>query len=259
MVAKVIPILTARQARELWENSRDSIRHALKHFAELSAKSKDEDHHKKWIILSIHHAAEAFCNMLLKQFDPANTLFKRGDEDWWPSLPTTIRELLTPKFQPRLTGSERRLLDLLKGLNDSRNRIMHGITPENLDLSLTAMSILGLSRVAYRRKGESVDDILKADPPIQRDVIKAISYKKLDDYYRFVEAFLTEELPDRYIPECENCGASAVVNNRCEACFESMDSFTCASCDEEFLLPESFRLQTHAEIVCPSCGEKISV
>jgi hypothetical protein len=259
MVAKVVPILMARQANALWENSRDSICHALEHFAELSAKSGGEDHHKKWIVLSVHHAAEAFCSMLLKQFDPTNPIFTRRQQDWWPSLLQAINELLTPKYQARLTGSERRLLDLVKGLNDSRNRIMHGITPENLDLSLTAMSILGLSRVACRRKGESVDDILKADPPIQRDVIKAISYKKLDDYYRFVEAFLTEEFPDRYIPECENCGASAVVNNRCEACFESMGSFTCASCDEEILLPESFRLQTHAEIVYPSCGDKISV
>src|SRR5262245_57213257 len=36
MVAKVFPILTAHQAKQLWENSRDSIRHALEHFEELS-------------------------------------------------------------------------------------------------------------------------------------------------------------------------------------------------------------------------------
>jgi hypothetical protein len=101
---------------------------------------------------------------------------------------------------------------------------MHGLAPENLELSLPAMSILGLSRAVYRRKGESADDILQVDPPIQTDVIKAISYKKFYDYYRFVEAFLAEEFPGKYIPECENCGASAVVNKRCEACFESMDS-----------------------------------
>jgi len=259
MVAKVVPILTAREAKALWENARDSILHALEHFAELTATSGDQDHHKKWIVLSVHHAAEAFCNMLLKQFDPTNTIFKRGQQDWWPSLAPAIDELLAPKYQDRLTGAERRLLDLLKGLNDSRNRIMHGLAPQNLELSLPAMSILGLSRVVYRRKGESVEDILQLDPPIQNDVIKAISYKTFDDYYRFVEAFLAEEFPGKYIPVCENCGASAVVNKRCEACFESMDSFTCDFCDEEFLLPESWRSQTQGEIVCPSCGEKISV
>jgi hypothetical protein len=94
---------------------------------------------------------------------------------------------------------------------------MHGMVPKDLDLSLPAMSILGLSRVAYRRRGESVEDILQVDPPIQSDVVKAISYKKFEDYYRFVELFLAEEFPGKYFPECENCGASSIVNNRCEA------------------------------------------
>ena len=152
-----------------------------------------------------------------------------------------------------------RLLELFKPLNESRNRIMHGIVPEDLDISVAAMSILGLSRVTLRRKGVCVEDILDADPPIGNDVINAISYKKLDDYYRFVEAFLAEEFPGKYFPECENCGASAVVNSRCEACFESMDSFTSDSCDEEFLFPESWRSQTQSEVSCPSCGQKISV
>lgn len=132
---------------------------------------------------------------------------------------------------------------------------MHGIVPENLELSVTAMSILGLSRVAYRRQGESVEDILQVDPPIQSDVVRAISYKKFDDYYRFVEAFLAEEFPGKYFPECENCGASSIVNSRCEACFETMESFTCDSCDVEILLPKSRGLQGETEVICPSCGK----
>jgi len=229
MTGKVVSIITAREAKELWKNARDSIFHALEHFSELSLKYGDEPHHKKWIVLSVHHAAEAFCSMLLKQFDPGNAIFKRGREDWWPSLVPAINELLKPKFRARLTGAEIRLLDLLKGLNDSRKRIMHGVVPQNLDLSLPAMSILGLSRVACRRRGESVEDILQVDPPIQGDVVKAISYKKFEDYYRFVEAFLTEEFPNQYLPICENCGISSIVNLRCEACFESIETFTCES------------------------------
>src|SRR6266542_7150504 len=133
--------------------------------------------------------------MLLVQFDPGSAIFKRGRQDWWPSLVPAIDELLKTKNRARLTGAEIRLLDLLKGSNDSRNRIMHGMVPKDLDLSLPAMSILGLSRVAYRRRGESVEDILQVDPPIQSDVVKAISYKKFEDYYRFVELFLAEEFP----------------------------------------------------------------
>lgn len=258
MTATVVSIITAREAKELWENARDSIFHALEHFFELSLKYGEGSHHKKWIVLSVHHAAEAFCSMLLKQFDPGNAIFKRGRQDWWPSLVPAIDELLKPNNRARLTGAEIRLLDVLKGLNDSRNRIMHGMVPQDLDLSLPAMSILGLSRVAYRRRGESVEDILQVDPPIQSDVVKAISYKKFEDYYRFVEAFLAEEFPGKYFPECENCGASSIVNRRCEACFEPMESFTCDSCDVEVLLPESRRFQGETEVICPSCGKKIS-
>lgn len=206
----------------------------------------------------MHHAAQTFCNVLLKRFDPENAKLKRNGQDWYPSLKSTIGELLKPKNPARLTGAEIRLLELLKQLNDSRNRIMHGIIPEDLDLSVAAMSIIGLSRVAYRRKGESVEDILQVNPPIQCEVIKAISYKKFDDYYRFVEAFLAEEFPGKYFPECDNCGASSIVNSRCEACFETMESFTCDSCDVEILLPESRRFQGKTEVICPSCGKKTS-
>ena len=258
MPAKVVSIITAREATLLWENARDSIRHALEHFTDLSLKDGNEAHHKKWIILSVRHAAEAFCNMLLKQFDPGNPIFTRYGRDWYPSLVPTIGELVQPKNQVRLTGAELRLLQFLKGLNDSRNSIMHGLVPKDMDLSLAAMSILGLSRAAYRRKGQSVDDILDQDPPIQQCVVRAISYKKLVDYYRFVKEFLAEELPNQYLPICENCGASSIVKRRCEACFESMKSFTCDSCDEELLLPEFWRFQSGYEVVCPSCGKKIT-
>ena len=175
-------------------------------------------------MISVHHAAETFYNMLLKQFDPENTNLKTNKgEDRYPSLNVTIRELLNSKNPARLTGAEIRLLELVKQLIDSRNRIMHGTFPKKLDLSVAAMSILGLSRVAYRRKGVSVENILDADPTIQSYVVDAISYKKLDNYYRFIEAFLAEEFPDKYFPECENCGASSIVNGRCEACFETVE------------------------------------
>ena len=72
MTGKVVSIITARVPKELWKNARDSIFHALEHFSELSLKYSDGPHHKKWIVLSVHHAAEAFCNMLLMQFGPGN-------------------------------------------------------------------------------------------------------------------------------------------------------------------------------------------
>jgi len=47
-----------------------------------------------------------------------------------------------------------------------------------------------------------------------------------------------EEFPGEHFAECEKCGASFIVNRRCEACFEPMDCFTCHSCDVEILLPD---------------------
>lgn len=255
MTAKVVSIITVREAKLLWENARDSIRHALEHFTDV--KGRERRSSQKMDSTQRAPCREAFCNMLLKQFDPGNPIFTRYGRDWNPSLVPTIGELVQPKNQVRLTSAELRLLQFLKGLNDSRNSIMHGLVPKDLDLSLAAMSILGLSRAAYRRRGQSVDDILDQDPPIQQYVVEAISYKKLEDYYRFVEAFLAEELPNQYLPVCENCGASSIVNWRCEACFESVESFTCDSCDEEVLLPESWRFRGQAEVVCPTCGKKI--
>lgn len=100
MATKVVPILTAREAQDLWGNARDSILHGLQHFAELSAKSGDQDHHKKWIVLSVHHATETFCNMLLKRFDPENATLKRNGQDHWPSLVPAINELSNQTIQP---------------------------------------------------------------------------------------------------------------------------------------------------------------
>jgi DNA-directed RNA polymerase subunit RPC12/RpoP len=259
MAAKIVPILTALEAKALWDNARDSILHTLEHFGDLSMRIGDRRHHEKQIVLSTHHAAETFCNMLLKRYEPQNTKLTRKGQDHYPSLPSSIVELVKLANPAGLTGAEIQLLEVFKSLHESRNRIMHGIVPEGLDISVAAMSILGLSRVTLRRKGICLEDILEGDPPIGHDVISAISWNRLDEYCRFVEAFLAEERPGQYFHKCENCGATAVVNNRCEACFESMDFFTCASCDEELVLPESFRLQNRGEIVCPSCGGQISV
>lgn len=103
MAAKIISIITARDAKLLWENARDSILHALEHFTDLSSRHGSEAHHKKWIVLSVHHAAEAFCNMLLKQFDPGNPAFKRNGKDRYPSLVPAIGELIQLKNQAHLT------------------------------------------------------------------------------------------------------------------------------------------------------------
>ena len=48
----------------LWNNFKDSVRHALEHLRELASTKHDNAHHLKWAILSVYHAAECFCNIL---------------------------------------------------------------------------------------------------------------------------------------------------------------------------------------------------
>jgi hypothetical protein len=80
----------------LWANGRDSIIHALDHFSERDRPRADRRHHDKWIVMSVHHAAECICNMRLIQLEPNNPLFSRRGAIWFPSLSETLRELQLP-------------------------------------------------------------------------------------------------------------------------------------------------------------------
>jgi hypothetical protein len=74
----------------LWANGRDSILHALDHFTERDrARADRHPHHDKWIVLSVHHAAECICNMRLIQLEPDNALFSRRGAIRFPSLSDT--------------------------------------------------------------------------------------------------------------------------------------------------------------------------
>ena len=55
----------------LRHNCLDSIAHALAHF---SANQNDDYgfHNQKWAILSVAHATEMFCNLLLLAIDPGH-------------------------------------------------------------------------------------------------------------------------------------------------------------------------------------------
>ena len=59
------------RAEGLTRNCVDSMRHALDH---VSANYTDEygSHNQKWAILSVAHATEAFCNLLLLSIDSAH-------------------------------------------------------------------------------------------------------------------------------------------------------------------------------------------
>lgn len=246
--------LSNERARLLWKNSKDSIRHALGHFSELSDCDNDEEyHHKKWIILSVHHSAETFAYMLLKELDETNKAFYRNGSHYYPGLKKTVQVLLHLNFREKTTESEKNLLKLFKKLDLPRNKIIHGEIPERMDVSIMAMAIVGIFRMSHKICGESTDDMPFDSSTIQKDVIEAVHWSKLDEYTKFIEAFIQEDNQENFLDECPSCGRYSVLHNQCEACFEELDLKECPHCQEE-------NLQIHGvpiPDICGSCGKEL--
>jgi hypothetical protein len=247
--------ISNERAKILWKNSRDSKRHALEHFSELSCCNiSQDDHHRKWIILSVHHSAEIFAYMLLKEFDEFNEAFFRGENHYYPGIEKAINVLFDLKFCQNMTGSEKKLLKLFRKLDGPRNKIIHGEIPEQLDVSIMAMALIGMTRISKHRCGESADDIIDQSPTIRREVVEAVHSSNLEEYSKFIEAFVQEDNRDRYIDTCPYCGTLAVLDGQCEACFEELEKKECPHCGEQNLhvcglpIPE----------VCGSCGKELS-
>jgi hypothetical protein len=241
----------------LWDNGRDSIAHALDHFRERDDKDSDRRHHDKQIVLSVHHAAECVCNMRLLDLEPACPLFSRRGEVWFPSLWETIKQLLVPMNAVRLSPAERQLFLLLKELPDIRHQFMHRIAPKEVDVSIAAMCMIGILKYIKRLAGESASDIAEQSPPVEGHVVAAIRYTRLQEYNRFVELFLEEKYPDDvWLLQCPSCGVNAVIDSKCEACFEELSSITCSGCDEEIYFVAWQRNPGDGMVECQYCGLK---
>jgi hypothetical protein len=106
----------------LWDNSRDSIAHAIDHYFQAS-QGEGYIRHSKWTVLSVHHAAETFCYMILKDIDENNAAFFRRDRHYYPGLQRTIRALLHPTISTHLGQAEQSLLKLFRKLDQARDRI----------------------------------------------------------------------------------------------------------------------------------------
>lgn len=245
---------TSAMVKGLWENGRDSIRHALDHFSARDQKSADLSHHDKWIVLSVYHAAECISNILLLQIEPNCQLFARNGQPWFPSLTVTLKQLQSPGHIERLSPAERQLLLLLGHLPDIRHQFMHRIAPEKLDLSIAAMCMIGLLKHIELRMGMAASDIIWQHPPIESDVVAAIRYTRLEEYSQFVGLFLEEKYPHRTLPDCPSCGVLAVVGSACETCFEEVDYVLCPEYGEEAYFMAWERSRGEVQVECPHCG-----
>jgi hypothetical protein len=153
-----------------------------------------------------------------------------------------------------LSRAERKLFVLLRKLVDIRHQFAHRIAPEEADVSVAAMCMIGLLKYIERLKGESASDIVWQSPPIEADVVAAIRYTRLEEYGDFVAAFLKEKYPDRHLPECPSCGVQAVVQSTCEACFTELDHIQCSQCGEAVYFMAWERSRGDVSVECQHCG-----
>lgn len=241
----------------LWKNADDSIRHACDHFSKLQEVDTDRDHHVKWALLSIHHAAECFCTVLLFEVNPSHPDLPHSDSSRFPGLRRVVDTLVA--LTQKVSLGERRVLELFRRLVDTRDQIMHRTLPENLEISIAAMSLLGLLRIARRRFGENAFDIDGRLLPA--DVFQAIRSAHLEEYYRIAEQLVCEEYPNQGLQECPNCGRASIVASACEVCFEEMSSIECPETQEEVLYPSWQRWwadkdpRHQIEVECPYCSK----
>jgi hypothetical protein len=238
----------------LWANGRDSIVHALSHFSDRSSANQDRAHHDKWIVASVYHAAECVVNVRLLQLEPQSQLFSKRGRDYFPSLSVALPKLLEPSTINRLSEAEGLLFDLLKQILDLRHQFMHRLAPEKVDISIAAMCMVGLLKYMERHFGEEASDLVWQSPPIEKDVVDAIRYTKLDEYGAFVAAFLREKYGDQQLEICPSCGVAGIYSSGCEACFEDMSTLRCPETDEAVYYP-SWQRGGAYEIDCPQCGE----
>jgi hypothetical protein len=209
------------EAEGLWRNCRDSLAHSLGHFSEL--RSTDYGfHNRKWIILSVHHTAEVFCNFLLRRADP-----NYPPDGWYLSLSRAMDLLQKHPAWHQLSIAEREVVTtFLPPLIPLRNMLMHRAAPEAIEVSEAALATLALLILVYRQTGVSTDEFWSQSFPIEYEVVDELRVQHLDTYTRFVERVVAEEYDWIDVAQCDYCGGQTRPRgeSECRACFHESET-----------------------------------
>lgn len=196
-------------------NCIDSLAHALAHYSEFNFDG-DRFHDSKWAILSVAHAAEVFCNLLLASLDPRHPCGGR-----YPALSAAIEQLQEHTESDRLSPGERRVIrDVFPLLPRLRNQLMHRPAPERLEIGDATIALLALLYLARRRLRVSASDLLNQDPPIEADVFAELLVREQDRWFIVAEQLVLEDYGQQDLEYCDNCGRYALTpDSGCQACF----------------------------------------
>jgi hypothetical protein len=216
-VAKMV-MRSDAELEGLSRNWRDSLAHALAHFSDL--RSSDYGfHNRKWLVLSVHHAAEVFSNYLVRRRDSAYP--PRGR---YPSLIRTLSLMREHDVWATLTAGEQRVAtEFLPPLVDMRNQLMHGPAPADIDVSQAALTALALLILVKRQTNASTKEFFDQYPSIEMDIFDELRVEQLEPYTRFVEGVVAEEYEgdEWYVLGCDYCGGYTrpYGEAECRACF----------------------------------------
>ena len=204
----------ARRHAGFRRNCIDSLTHALAHYAEFNFEG-DRFHDSKWAILSVAHAAEVFCNLLLTQLDPRHPCGGR-----YPALSAAIEQLQEHTEADRLSPGERRVFrEVFPLLVPLRNRLMHRPAPERLEIGDATVALLALLYLARRRLRISTREIFDQHLPIEVDVFEQLRVRGQDRWFAVAEQLVRDDYGHR-LEYCDNCGQYALTPDLgCQACF----------------------------------------
>ena len=198
----------------LKRNCLDSIAHALAHF---SANHSDDYgfHNQKWAIVSVAHATEVFCNLLLLALDPGHP-----NQTQYPGLAKAIK-LLRNNGTPKLSCVERYAVEkVFPGLEKQRNELMHRHAPAVLDMQQTALALLVLLYLLRRRTDTRTNDLFDQHPPIEQNVIDVLGLERQDAWFTMAEQLMLKDYGPEHLQHCKNCERFTLTPDMgCQACF----------------------------------------